>query len=60
MERAVEVLCVVWTSSELQLPDPRNKDGDAQGTIPQMSPHDRELDAKLRKLIQPKAGKLML
>jgi hypothetical protein len=60
VERAVEVLCVVWTSSELELPDPRNKDGDAQGTIPQMSPHDRELDAKLRKLIQPKAGKLML
>lgn len=61
VERAVEVLCVVWTSSELELPVPRDKDEVPDSKVPQLlQPRDRDLDAELRAKVQPKGGKLML
>lgn len=60
VERAVETLCVVWTSCALGLAEARNTDEDQKRQMMELTPQDRDLDAKLRKKIQPKAGKLML
>ena len=60
VERAVETLCVVWTSSELGLAEEREIDEDHKLSTLELTTEDRDLDAKLRKKIQLKAGKLML
>jgi hypothetical protein len=62
IERAVEVLCVVWTTSELELPNQREREEHARlgGTMQRVQMHVRDRDAMLRKMIQPRGGKFLL
>ena len=57
VERAVEVLSVVWTRSELELPRPSEE---KETDVALVHSEARDKDTMLRKMVQPRGGKFLL